>query len=368
MMTLNLVVASGNDIRRGSVQSILALTILLALWYVPFMLLSSNVWRDRALPAFFYFILGWAIWVGLIYLHSPAMMLAGLFYPQAFLRLPFRWAMAGSIILTVGAFLVAFILDSPPEMLGTYYLIGFLLLVSQAVLSTFINALIIQSNQRYELLEELTRTRAELARAEREAGVLAERQRLAREIHDTLAQDFTSIVMHLNAAKLNLTESTQHIEQAEQTAREGLNEARHLVWALQPERASLPQSIEQLAARWSAEHTVSVKTALTGTPKPLLPEKEAALLRVAQEALTNVKKHADAHQVNITLSYMTDLVALDIVDDGVGFDQSDIIQNIDGGFGLKAMRERIEELGGTLTIESSAGKGTALAVSFLEKA
>ncbi|MFZ5881101.1 MAG: sensor histidine kinase [Chloroflexota bacterium] len=313
------------------------------------------------MPAFLYFLLGWLIWMGLIYFHSPAMMLAALFYPQTYLRLPFRWAMAGSTILTVAAFFVGFLLDSPREAWLTYFLILCLFLVSQIVIGSFINALILQSNQRYELLEQLQQTRAELARAEREAGMLAERQRLAREIHDTLAQDFTSIVMHLNAARLNSAEASHHIEQAEQTARDGLNEARHLVWALQPERASLAQSIEQLAARFSAETTVRVETAITGAPRPLRPEKEAALLRVVQEALTNVKKHASARRVDITLSYMDNLIALDIVDDGIGFDPSRATQNIESGFGLKAMRERVEEFGGALTIESE--RGTAIGVS-----
>jgi signal transduction histidine kinase len=305
--------------------------------------------------------------MGLIYFHTPAMMLAALFYPQVYLRLPFRWAVLGSVILTVDAFVVGFLLNTPRAALPTYFLVLALLLVSQVVIGAFINSLIQQSNQRYELLEQLQQTRADLARAEREAGTLAERQRLAREIHDTLAQDFTSIVMHLNAARLNSDEAGRHLEQAEQTAREGLSEARHLVWALQPERASLAQSIEGLVARWATETTVRVETAITGAPRPLRPEKEAALLRVTQEALANVKKHAHAHRVNITLSYMNDLVALDIVDDGIGFDPSRVIQNIESGFGLKAMRERIEEFGGALTIENE--NGTALGVSIpLEEA
>jgi len=361
LMALNLVIASGNDLRRGSITTTLWLTLLLALWYVPFILIPRSVWGCRVLPAFLYFLLGWLIWSRLIYFHTPAMMLAALFYPQVYLRLPFRWAMLGSVILTVDAFVIGFLLESPREAWPTYFLILALLLISQIVISGFINALIQQSNQRYELLEQLQQTRAELARAEREAGTLAERQRLAREIHDTLAQDFTSIVMHLNAARLNASESNHHIEQAEQTARDGLNEARHLVWALQPERASLAQSIEQLAARFSAETTVSVETAITGAPRPLRPEKEAALLRVAQEALVNVKKHASARHVAITLSYMDDLVALDIVDDGIGFDPSRVVQNIESGFGIKAMRERVEEFGGALTIETE--HGTAIGIS-----
>lgn len=361
LMTLNLAIASNNSERSGSFNSVTVATLALALWYLPFLFVPSKLWARRVFPAVFYFAPGWLIWLALIRLHSPSMMLAAFFYPQLFLRMPFRWALVSAGIFTATSFYTGFILNGDPEALPTLWLIGFLLLASQTILSGFINALIAQSNGRYELLEELNRTRAELSRAEREAGILAERQRLAREIHDTLAQDFTSIVMHLNAAKLNATGSIQHINQAEQTAREGLNEARHLVWALQPERASLSQSIETLASRWSAENSIRVNISLMGSPKVLLPEKEAALFRVAQEALTNIKKHAHAHQVDITLTYMTDLIALDILDDGIGFDPAKIQPTIESGFGLKAMRERLEELGGTLTIE--AGNGTALAAS-----
>lgn len=361
LMTLNLAVASNNPERSGSLNSVTSATLALALWYLPFLFVPSKFWARRVFPAIFYFIPGWLIWLALIRLHSPSMMLAAFFYPQVFLRIPFRWSLVSAGALTITSFYTGFILNGDTEALPTLWLVGFLVLASQTILSGFINALIAQSNSRYDLLNELNRTRAELARAEREAGVLAERQRLAREIHDTLAQDFTSIVMHLNAAKLNAAESVQHIDQAEQTAREGLNEARHLVWALQPERASLSQSIETLASRWSAENGIRVNTSLMGSPTALLPEKEAALFRVAQEALTNVKKHARAQHVNITLTYMTDLVALDIVDDGIGFEPAKNFYTIAGGFGLKAMRERLEELGGALTIESE--NGTALAAS-----
>lgn len=361
LMTLNLIIASNNDLRRGSLHAVIWVTVALAVWYVSFMFVPSNFWSRRLYPAFLYFILGWAIWMGLIYLHSPSMMLAALFYPQVFMRLPFRWAMFSAIILTLDSFFVGFILDSPPDMLPTLYLAAALLVVTQTILSAFINALITQSNQRYQLLEELTQTRADLLKVEREAGILAERQRLAREIHDTLAQDFTSIVMHLTVAQLNASIAQTHIQQAEQTARDGLEEARRIVWAMRPEQlehSSLVESIERLAARFSAENSIRVENAITGAPRPLGPEKEAALLRVAQEALNNIKKHARAGQVNITLSYMSDLVALDIFDDGIGLEEKN-----QSGFGLKTMRERVEEFDGTLAIESAQGQGTTIAVS-----
>ena len=152
------------------------------------------------------------------------------------------------------------------------------------------------------------------------------------------------------------------VKDVEQAAREGLDESRRIIWDMRPEQledASLVESIESVAIRWSAENRVRVETAVTGSPHTLDESVETALLRITQEALHNVKKHAKARDVNITLSYMPDLLALDIADNGKGFNTS---QN-GRGFGLKTMRERAEELGGTLTIESELGMGTAVAVS-----
>jgi signal transduction histidine kinase len=206
-----------------------------------------------------------------------------------------------------------------------------------------------------------------------QAAVLDERQRLAREIHDTLAQGFTSIVMHLEAAEGalpgELPAVQQHLDQARRTARDSLVQARRLVWALRPailERTSLPTAVERVVARWMAESGTAARTTVTGTVCPLPPAAEIALLRAVQEALTNVRKHARASQVAVTLSYMGDLVVLDVQDDGIGFDpakfQAPLAAGATGGFGLAAMRERVEQLGGTLLVESAPDEGTTLVV------
>jgi signal transduction histidine kinase len=200
-------------------------------------------------------------------------------------------------------------------------------------------------------------------RVEREAGRLTERQRLARDIHDTLAQHFTSVIMHLSAAKHSSPESVQsEVQQAEESARDGLDEIRRIVWDMQPEqfeKASLIEAVEEVAARWSAENSVQVKMKVTGTPHSLTSSAETAVLRILQEAMHNINKHAEAKKVNITFSYMEDLFVMDIADDGLGFEPS----KIRNGFGMKTMRDRAEELRGTLTIESEQGIGTAIAVS-----
>jgi signal transduction histidine kinase len=239
------------------------------------------------------------------------------------------------------------------------------------VLALFIDAIIRQSHERQQLIEELQAARQDLAAAERQAGVQEERQRLARDIHDTLAQGFISIVIHLEALEQALpTDSPvvqRHLDQARRTARESLAEARSLVWALRPElldHSSLAEALPQLAARWSDETGVPAMAAVTGAPQPLAPQIEVTLLRAAQEALANIRKHARARQVALTLSYMGDSVVLDIQDDGVGFALGRLTpaDQVDIGYGLVAMRERVEQMGGTLTLESAPGEGTTLAI------
>ena len=211
----------------------------------------------------------------------------------------------------------------------------------------------------------------------RQVAVLRERQRMAGEIHDTLAQGFTSIVMHVEATSGALEKDTDkvrmHLEQIGRTSRESLTEARRLIWALHPEqleKASLPQALQELVERWSEESGVEASAHTTGVPRALAPVVEATLLRSAQEALANVRKHARASRVALTLSYMTDVVVLDTRDDGVGFDPQAVRKRKDpghgtgemGGFGLGGMRERAERVGGKLLVDSAPGEGTTLAV------
>ena len=203
----------------------------------------------------------------------------------------------------------------------------------------------------------------------REMGVMAERGRLAREIHDTLAQGFISIVTQLEVAEEELPPGSKpaqrHLDQARSTARENLAEARRLVAALRPEileGSSLPEALERLTSRWSEASGVSASLAVTGDCERLPQELQVALLRVAQEALSNVRKHSGAGEVTMTLSYLEDLVVLDVQDDGCGFVPGTTANGSEAGFGLKAMRERVEQLGGRLLVESEPGEGTTLAV------
>jgi signal transduction histidine kinase len=201
----------------------------------------------------------------------------------------------------------------------------------------------------------------------REAGIADERQRMAREIHDTLAQGLTGIVTQLQAAEQAADGAVQagagwrrHVAAAIQVARESLTEARRSVHALRPEpleMAMLSEALSGVADRWSALNGIPALVTTTGKVRLVQPEIEFALLRAAQEALTNVAKHAHATRVGLTVSYMDNEVALDVRDDGVGFDPQASGRD---SFGLVAMRERIESLAGTLQVESEPGGGTAI--------
>jgi signal transduction histidine kinase len=226
-----------------------------------------------------------------------------------------------------------------------------------------------EANRRLrEALEENAGLHRQLLTQAREAGILDERQRMAREIHDTLAQGLTGIITQLAAARQSPSEALEHqrhLDMAAELARESLREARRSVAALSPEvlqDAQLPQALCAVTERWTAQHGLPVELVTTGAARPLRPEVDVALLRAAQEGLANVAKHAGARRVGLTLSYMGDVVTLDVRDDGVGFDPVATPCG-EGGFGLTAMRQRVQELGGTLEVESEPGGGTAISAS-----
>jgi signal transduction histidine kinase len=217
-------------------------------------------------------------------------------------------------------------------------------------------------------LRENAGLHAQLLSQARDAGVLDERQRMAREIHDTLAQGLVGIITQLEAAAQSPRSDAdwqRHTDAAVQLARESLAEARRSVQALRPlelEQARLPDALAAVAEKWSERSGVKANVTTTGRPLPTHPELDLALLRTAQEALANVAKHARASRVALTLSYMADLVTLDVRDDGIGFA---LPRNgaRNGGFGLTAMRQRVEGLDGQLEIESEPGAGTTVAAS-----
>jgi signal transduction histidine kinase len=214
-------------------------------------------------------------------------------------------------------------------------------------------------------LEENAGLHAQLVSQAREAGVLDERQRLAGEIHDTVAQGLAGVITNIEAARNDpdIAERERHLVGALQLARESLDEARRSVSALRPtplERSRLADAIAEVTSRWEAASGVLVDLGTTGTERWLHPEVEVTLLRVTQEALANVAKHSSANKVGITLSYMSELVTLDVRDDGVGFAPGPVSGRPGDNYGLEVMRQRVERLGGMLDIESEPGMGTAI--------
>jgi signal transduction histidine kinase len=205
---------------------------------------------------------------------------------------------------------------------------------------------------------------ARLAERARQAAVLEERNRIARDIHDTLAQGFTGVVVNLEASsralkKQSIDVALEHIEHAQQLAQAGLEEARLSVRALRPEAtADVGVGLAALVKR--IEETGRVRGALNvvGTRRPLSREAEVELLRIAQESVTNVLKHAHAAEIRLTLDFADDAVVLSITDDGAGFDQKARHE----GFGLIGMRERAERLGARLSIQTGKSTGTTVRV------
>ncbi|WP_101385156.1 sensor histidine kinase [Kitasatospora acidiphila] len=226
-----------------------------------------------------------------------------------------------------------------------------------------------EANRRLrETMAENAGLHAQLVTQAREAGVLDERQRMAGEIHDTIAQGLTGIVRQLEAAErfdADPERRLHHVATARQLARESLAEARRSVQALRPgplADAQLPDAVQDLAERWERSSGVAAGVTVTGTAFPLPPALEVVLFRAAQEGLANIAKHARASRVGLTLSYTHEVVLLDVLDDGVGFEPPDETASGES-YGLTAMRQRLLQVGGSLVIESAPGEGTALSIS-----
>jgi signal transduction histidine kinase len=228
-----------------------------------------------------------------------------------------------------------------------------------------------QATRQRTLIDDLVRTRRELAATERRAGVLAERQRLSTEIHDTLAQGLSSQQMLLQAAErvweTDPDAAGAHLRKAAGITSRSLAEARRFVHDLAPAdlaEQSLPAALRALAEREGGPG-LTVEFRLEGDPDRLPERVEAALLRIAQGALANVREHAAATRAALTLTCLDDQISLDVADNGRGFDAtaSPAAPDRTRGHGLPAMRIRARQSGGTLTVESTPGEGTVVSAA-----
>ncbi|NDU76658.1 sensor histidine kinase [Actinomadura sp. DSM 109109] len=238
------------------------------------------------------------------------------------------------------------------------------------LLGLWVTRMMRQSRERAELIEELRRNRTRMAELSRQAGVAAERERLAREIHDTLAQNLASVINFVQAAAAELDDEPAlargHLERAEQMAVDGLAEARGFVAGHSPPSlrdGSLAEAIGRSAGELAADG-VAVHRTVDGGERVLPTPVEVVLLRSAQEALSNVRKHARARTVEVRLSYGDGEVALTVADDGQGFDPS----ARHGGFGLPGLRARVAEIGGEVAVRTGPGTTVEVTVPYGEDA
>lgn len=363
------------DRSAGARLAVAGLAAAFVAWYVA---LGTRVMMSGwpPLPALGALAPGVALWATLVVLHPVWFFAVAGLYSLLFSSLDTRPAVLATLALTV--LLAALQVRAASGPLAPAEVVVLLLLVGTGAavaswLGIWIGRIIGQSMQRQRLIETLGATRHQLARAERQAGVLQERQRLASEIHDTLAQGFTSIVMLLEAAEASLPPgagtAARHLAQARDTARENLAEARRFVEELAPvslsDGAPLGDALRRVAQRLEDETGIATAASVQGEPPPLPVAAEVTLLRAAQEALANVRKHARAGRVEVVLAYSPDAAELRVTDDGVGFDPVVLARlgtGHTGGFGLAGLRRRAERLGGEARVASGPGAGTTVHV------
>lgn len=289
----------------------------------------------------------------------------GAVFPMLFLgcgrRAATIWA---AIAATLPSIMLMFRAGPDAPFLPVSLIMGLAAGGSAILLGLWIGQMMEQSNQRAELIEQLEASRGQVELLSHEAGIVTERTRLAGEIHDTLAQGFTSIVTLVQAAEseldVDLPAARRHLNLATETARENLAEARAMVATLTPSplaSGTLAEAIRRRADLVGGQSSATVTVRLQdigGLPMPV----EVVLLRAAQEALANIGKHAGAQRITVELSEMPDTVRLRVIDDGDGFDPNEPPP----GFGLAGMRKRVADVGGTLHVQSRSGGGTTVTV------
>jgi len=359
---------TSTDVSKERQWVILGLCSIWVIWYValgaPSLVAGETRWRARIYVA------------GAILLASGIAWLVPEISWSSFILIPQIFATLhriGEAAIAVAVLMIAYAgaLIFPGEVTGSQrwaLVIGLLVSFGFAVIiGMWISGIVVQSTQRAGLIDELENARAELAVLSHDSGVAAERERLSREIHDTLAQGFTSIVMLLEAAEATLdrdpAKARDHLTLARTAARENLAESRSLIAALSPptlREQGLVGALHRLTERLGAEMAgISTSMTVEGQERQLSPATEVVLLRAAQEALTNVRKHSSAQRVAVTLDFDEQATTtLTVRDDGCGF----AADAADGGFGLHGMRSRVADIDGALTVSSAPGGGTTVRV------
>lgn len=321
----------------------------------------ANTWKAWA-----YVVIATAVYFVAYGLNNWANIALFIVSPQFFLVLSAVPAAVAIVVINFGGVLVRWLVGDlePGDVAGTVGLTVLVIAVS-VYFSNRITAVTKESRERGILIQRLREQQREIAELSEQQGAAAERERIAREMHDTLAQGFTSIVTlgHAVQGELDADPATarRHVELITETAQENLQESRRIIAALTPGRlaeSTLEQALGRVAARFEDETGVPVAFGVSGDPRPAPPAVEVVALRVFQESLANVRKHAEAREVDATLAYEPDAVRLTVRDDGAGFD-ADAPRD---GYGIDGMQARVREAGGGFELTTAPGEGTQLSV------
>ena len=302
-------------------------------------------------------------WAGIVAIQlldpdSPAWLLSLMLYPIGWAMLPRREAVLATLVgVGVPGWLRWRAAGGGAEATSDLLANSTISLAMSLGLGLFITRMVHEAESRAETIDALRQAQGRLAVAEREHGVAQERERVSREIHDTLAQGFLSVLSLARAADAalgrgDLGTARERLALLERTAADNLSEARLIVAELTPghlQSRTLVEALERLVDTLRRESPLDAHLVVTGTPEALGATREVALLRTAQEALANVRRHASARRVGMTISYADPTsVRLVVSDDGCGFDPT----QAGGGFGLDGIRSRTAQLAGVVTIES----------------
>jgi signal transduction histidine kinase len=287
---------------------------------------------------------------------------------MVFASVPRRSAVAIVAALTLLPVPMTYLRDGTLSLVHGLLPLTVLGLAFALLLGTFVSHLVEQNEERAAMIAELSASRAEVARLSHEAGVATERARLAAEIHDTLAQGFTSVIALAQAASAATDPLvvSHRLEQVVGTARDNLAEARALVAALSPadlHTSGLGDAVRRQLSRLASQTGIRTACHLDQRLADLPTALQVVLLRSLQEALTNVRRHARATTVDVRLAMTGPAVVLTVTDDGIGFTVPALVSATAGsGFGLAGMRSRVEQAGGLCTVESRPGAGTTVTV------
>ncbi|MGN6426899.1 MAG: sensor histidine kinase [Leifsonia sp.] len=350
----------------GFARTALSAAIVLALFPL-YWLLARPVLagvRGNTVRAWCYVVIAIVAYLVALGLNETANVALFVISPQIFLLLGTLPAALSIVVVNVAGMVLRLVRDTlgPSDLLQLLAL-TILIIVMSIWFSNRIISITRESSERGLLIDRLREQQREIAELSERQGAATERERIAREMHDTLAQGFTSIVTLGHAAQAELetdpTAARRHVRLMTETAQENLQESRRIIAALTPvrlESSSLDQALQRVTARFVEETGVHAAFDTDGEPRTAPPAVEVVALRVLQEALANVRKHARATEVSVRLAFRPAELVLTVADDGGGFDP-DAPRD---GYGLDGMAARVSEVGGRFELHSRPGTGTTL--------